>query len=126
LERAEGVVFKRIDAPYTAGRPASNGDVLKFKFYATATLSVIAVNGKRSVQLGASTAHGWEFVGNVTIPANQSIPEALDLVEVRYLYRYPNGSLFQPTYLGRRSDKDVADGLAALKLKPTISDPEEQ
>jgi bifunctional non-homologous end joining protein LigD len=122
-ERAEGVVFKRLDAPYTPGRPASNGDVLKFKFYAApATLGVIAVNDKRSVQLGAWTIRGWHFVGNVTIPPNQEIPKPLSMVEIRYLYRYPEGSLFQPTYLGPRDDKDVPDDLATLKLKSSTPD----
>lgn len=123
-ERAEGVVFKRLDAAYTPGRPASNGDALKFKFYATATLGVVAVNDKRSVQLGAWTVRGWQFVGNVTIPPNHEIPKPLALVEVRYLYRYPEGALFQPTYLGSRSDKDVPDDLATLKLKPLAGDDE--
>ena len=45
-------------------------------------------------------------VGNVTIPANCEIPQKGDLVEVRYLYAYKGGSLYQPTYLGKRSDVD--------------------
>jgi bifunctional non-homologous end joining protein LigD len=116
-EKAEGIVFKRFNARYVAGRPASKGDHLKFKFYATATLGIVAVNDKRSVQLGAWTPRGWEFVGNVTIPVNQEIPKPLDLVEVRYLYRYPDGSLFQPIYLGPRTDSDIPDALSTLKLK---------
>jgi bifunctional non-homologous end joining protein LigD len=99
--------------------------VLKFKFYATATLGVIAVNDKRSVQLGAWTIRGWQFVGNVTIPTNQEIPEPLALVEIRYPYRYADGSLYQPTYLGLRVDKNIPDDLASLKLKSTSSNQEE-
>jgi bifunctional non-homologous end joining protein LigD len=124
-QRAEGVVFKRYDAAYTAGCPASNGDVLKFKFYATATLGVIAANAKRSVQLGAWTIRGWQFVGNVTIPPNQEIPKPLALVEVRYLYRYPDGALYQPTYLGLRRDKDIPDDITTLKVKAASSDADE-
>jgi bifunctional non-homologous end joining protein LigD len=123
-DKAEGVVFKRLDAGYTVGRPAAGGDALKFKFYATATFGVIAVNDKRSVQLGAASPRGWQFVGNVTIPANQEIPAPLSLVEVRYLYRYPEGSLYQPTYLGPRADKDIPDDLATLKIKPTPGEQE--
>jgi bifunctional non-homologous end joining protein LigD len=111
---------------YVAGRPASKGDHLKFKFYATATLGIIAVNDKRSVQLGAWTPRGWQFVGSVTIPANQEIPKPLALAEVRYLYRYPDGSLYQPTYLIPRADKDTPDAVTTLKLKPATADDEGQ
>jgi bifunctional non-homologous end joining protein LigD len=123
-EKAEGVVFKRLVGSYAAGRPACKGDHLKFKFCATATLRVMTVNGKRSVQLGAWTSQHWEFVGNVTIPANHAIPKTGDLVEVRYLYRFPGGSLFQPIYLGSRADKDVPDHLSTLKSKPLGADDE--
>jgi len=34
-EKREGAVFKRLDAPYAPGRPASGGSALKHKFYAT-------------------------------------------------------------------------------------------
>lgn len=124
VEKAEGVVFKRLAATYAAGRPAGKGDHLKFKFYATATLGVMTVNGKRSVQLGAWTSQHWEFVGNVTIPANHAIPQTGDLVEVKYLYRFPGGSLYQPIYLGLRTDKDIPDRLSTLKSKPLAVDDE--
>ena len=39
-ERKEGVVFKRLDAPYTPGRPNSGGNQLKHKFYATCSAVV--------------------------------------------------------------------------------------
>ena len=48
---AEGVVFKHIDAPYTAGRPASGGSQLKYKFCETASFIVGKANAKRSVSL---------------------------------------------------------------------------
>jgi hypothetical protein len=34
-ENREGIVFKRLDAPYTPGKPNSGGPQLKFKFVAT-------------------------------------------------------------------------------------------
>lgn len=101
----EGVVIKRIEAPYTAGRPNSGGDQLKFKFYETCSVIVEAPNaGKRSIAVYALEGTNPVALGNVTIPANQDIPEAGDIIEVRYLYAYKGGSLFQPTYLGRRED----------------------
>src|SRR5205814_1659193 len=38
--KAEGVVFKQLNAPYTPGRPASGGSQFKFKFCETATFIV--------------------------------------------------------------------------------------
>jgi len=45
----EGIVFKKPSAPYTAGRPNSGGNQMKFKFYATASVIVTSHNQKRSV-----------------------------------------------------------------------------
>jgi hypothetical protein len=39
------------------------------------------------------------------------------LVEVRYLYAYPGGSLYQPVYLGERNDVDTADSVKSFKFK---------
>lgn len=102
---AEGVVFKRKDSLYTPGRPASGGDHLKYKF--TATCSVIAGKqntGKRSVEMWLYDGDDVENVGNVTIYPNQEIPQQGDIIEVRYLYAFPGGSLFQPVFLGVRDD----------------------
>ena len=121
-QNAEGVVFKIITAKYVAGRPASGGNQLKYKFVATVTCKVASRNGtKRSVALelkdGAS-------IGNVTIPANFEIPNAGDLVEVRYLYGYKGGSLYQPVYLGVRDDIEQPDAAESLKFKPEGIDEE--
>lgn len=102
---AEGVVFKRHDAPYTPGRPHRGGDQVKFKF--TATCSVIATmgrTGKRSIALELVDGHQGRHIGNVTVPANQDIPRPGQIVEIRYLYAYPDGALFQPVLLGVRND----------------------
>lgn len=112
-EEAEGVVFKRLGSPYSVGRPASGGNFLKFKFYATCSCRVSKVNHKRSVSLEMACGTA---VGNVTIPANHDIPSAGTVVEVRYLYAYEGGSLYQPTYLGVRDDVDP-DALDSLKFK---------
>ena len=91
--------------PYTPGRPASGGDQLKLKFTATASCIVAKVNGtKRSVALALLDGGKRVAVGNVTIPPSQPIPKAGSVVEVRYLYAYPGGSLFQPVCLGQRDD----------------------
>ena len=104
-DNAEGAVFKQIGAPYSPGRPNSGGSQFKFKFVETASVMVAAINAKRSVQMAV-----WENAklvpcGNVTIPADQPIPQVGDISEVRYLYALRgSGSLFQPVYLGVRDD----------------------
>lgn len=125
-ENREGVVFKRHDAPYKAGRPSSGGDQLKFKFYATASCLVVEGRaGKRSVALELVDGAKKVSVGNVTVPANQAVPKAGQIVEVRYLYAYPGGSLFQPTLLGVRDDIDAsACTTKQLKYKATDTDEE--
>lgn len=108
-QKAEGIVFKQLSAPYTPGRPNSGGSQLKHKFVATLSAVVAKVNVQRSVQLRLLNHEGWQVVGNVSIPVNHSIPGVGAIVEVRYLYAYPDGSLFQPVYLGERSDLGVEE-----------------
>ena len=104
-EHREGVVFKHMMGPYTAGRPASGGMQLKHKFCETASFIVTKPNAKRSVSL--ILFHGEKVVsaGNVTIPPNQDIPAPGTVVECRYLYAFrESGSIYQPVYLGPRED----------------------
>ena len=104
-ENAEGVVFKRIGAPYSPGRPNSGGDQFKFKFVETASVIVNAINAKRSVAIAVWENGTLVSAGNVTVPADQLIPQVGDVIEARYLYAMPgSGSLFQPVYLGARDD----------------------
>lgn len=109
-ENKEGIVFKKKFSPYTAGRPASGGNALKFKFQNTATFVVKDhTKGKRSVGLEMTSPDGWQFMGKVTIPPNHDIPNVGELVEVQYLYCYKNGCVFQPVYKGKRTDSDLTD-----------------
>jgi bifunctional non-homologous end joining protein LigD len=118
-EKKEGVVFKRLDAPYTPGRPNSGGNQLKHKFYATLSAVVGGINDKRSVELRLLNGQGWIPVGNVTIPANQVVPKVGDILEVRYLYCFrESNALYQPTFLGRRDDLQPHDCvMSQLKYK---------
>lgn len=115
----EGVVFKRHDAHYKAGRPASGGSQLKHKFYATCSAIVSqGRDGKRSVALELLDGARRVPVGNVTILPNFDMPKVDDVVEVRYLYAYEGGSLYQPIYLGKRDDVGVeACVMGQLKYK---------
>ena len=118
-ENAEGVVFKKHDSKYQAGRPNSGGNQVKFKFYDTVSVIVQKINDKRSVGM-ALLENGKEvFVGNVTISVNKEIPKKGDIIEVRYLYAYKGGSLYQPTFLNVRTDIDKEECmLSQLKYKP--------
>lgn len=120
----EGAVFKAVSAHYAPGRPASGGDQVKWKLTESATLTAgKPTTGKRSVTVHAACGSP---LGKVTIPANHSVPAEGTLVEVGYLYRMPgeSGALFQPVYKGERGDKQEADTLASLKVKPADVKPQ--
>ena len=120
-QKAEGIVFKNLLSLYTPGRPSTGfGDWMKFKFYATLSAIVMALNtGKRSVKLKLHDGnYGFTDIGNVTIPPNHEIPAVGSVVEVRYLYATAAGILYQPVYLGRRTDLYSDDCLISqLKYK---------
>jgi len=122
-DKAEGVVFKKLDAIYKPGRPNSGGDQLKFKFKDTASCIVLANNaGKSSIAVGVLDEKGEIVnVGNSTVYANQNVPNVGDIVEIEYLYYFPGGSLFQPVLKGIRVDVDREECLLSkLKTKQTI------
>jgi predicted DNA-binding WGR domain protein len=121
--KAEGVVFKQLDAPYTPGRPASGGPQLKFKFCETASFIVNHINAKRSVSLMLLDGDKTVPVGNVTIPPNEKIPVMGATIECRYLYCFRGGSIFQPVYLGERDDIPSQEcTLSQLKYKPDLDE----
>lgn len=117
-EKAEGIVFKRIDATYSAGRPNSGGNQIKCKFYATASCIVNSVSEvKSSISvLVFDEKQNPVVVGNVTVYPNMPTPVVGDVVEVKYLYFYPGGSLYQSVLLGIRNDVDHDECLLS-KLK---------
>lgn len=116
----EGLVLKRLSAPYTAGRPATGGDQLKHKFCETLSAVVAGHNRQRSVEIRLFSELGWVTAGNVTIPPNHDVPAVGTVVEVRYLYAFPeSGVLYQPVYLGPREDVTPGECVTAqLKFKP--------
>jgi len=118
-ENREGIVFKRLDAPYTPGKPNRGGPQLKFKFVATASVVVARINVQRSVEVSLFNGRSLVSCGNVTLPANHQIPSVGDVVEVRYLYAYRDSlALYQPVYLGLRDDVEPGECLVSqLKFK---------
>jgi bifunctional non-homologous end joining protein LigD len=115
----EGVVFRNGGSHYTPGRPSSGGDCIKYKFYASATCIVESIHPtKRSIGLGLWDNNSFEKVGNCTIPPNYKMPRLNNLVEIKYLYAYRGGSLYQPQYKGVRNDLDqTAATTTQLKYK---------
>jgi len=119
-ENREGIVFKQAFSTYSPGRPASLGPMLKHKFVASATCIVSGHTvGKRSVELFMhKDLMKTVAVGKVTIPPNFDVPPVGAYVEVRYLYAYKGGSLYQPVYLGQRVDQGKEDCMISqLKYK---------
>ncbi|MEI7535099.1 MAG: DNA ligase, partial [Verrucomicrobiae bacterium] len=118
-ENREGIVFKRLDAPYVPGRPNSGGPQLKFKFVTTLSAVVAKINVQRSVELGLFNGRSLVSCGNITIPANHEIPTVGTVVDARYLYAAEDsGVLYQPVYLGPRDDVDPGECLVSqLKFK---------
>jgi len=117
-ERAEGVVFKNMNATYTPGRPASGGDQFKCKFYDEASCMVASVSDvKSSIGLSVLDASGEPvLVGNATVYPNSPKVEVGDIVEIKYLYYNEGGSLYQPVLKEVRDDVD-ADECTLAKLK---------
>lgn len=115
----EGVVMKHIGAPYEHGRPNTGGPALKHKFYATLSAVVIGLNQKRSVEIGLLSQEGWVSAGNVTVPPSYGWPKVGDVIEIRYLYAFPeSGAVYQPVYLGLRADVEASEcRVGQLKFK---------
>lgn len=110
-ENKEGIVFKLNDAAYKSGRPASGGNALKFKFKKSCTCIVKNITkGKCSIGLEVMDGDKKVYIGKVTVPPNKQMPNINDLVEVEYLYAFPNGGcLFQPVLKEIRFDSDLTD-----------------
>src|SRR5205814_886060 len=121
----EGVVFKRHDAPYRAGRPASGGPWLKHKFTTSGSFIVSTINEKRSVGLEVSDGKERVQVGNVTVPVNKKVPKLGEIIEVRYLYAFKGGGLFQPVFLYVRDDLEAKDCVLG-QLKYKVDDTDEE
>lgn len=108
---AEGFVLRHADSTYEPGRPGSGGEALKVKYWDDVTCMVgPGREGKRSVGIELLDGDGdWVNVGNVTVPANQKMPEIGSLVDVKYLYAYEGGAIYQPTLKGLRTDVDQSE-----------------
>ncbi len=99
---AEGAVFKQAAAPYSAGRPNSGGPALKLKFKATCSVRVHAIGTKGKASVDVELADGRHVASVSTI--GRPVPAGGSVIDVEYLYAYPNGGLVQPVYKSIRTD----------------------
>ena len=99
----EGIVLKPISAPYRTGRQA---DHFKFKFTAVSSFLVIKLNDKQSVAIGVFDDAGKLLnCGDVKIRNSRfKLAEGM-IIDVRYLYVFPNSSrVYQPRMISIRDD----------------------
>ncbi|MFK5951034.1 MAG: hypothetical protein QM500_19955 [Methylococcales bacterium] len=113
----EGIVFKRVDEIYNAGK---GGDQYKFKFFDEVSVIVTSISKtKRSVGISVVDGNKYLPIGNVTIPSNKDIPTIQDVIEVKYLHCFVGGSLYMPSYLKPRNDVNHSEcQINRIKFKP--------
>lgn len=124
--RKEGVVFKKLNAPYEAGRRPSleKAIAVKIKFYAEIAVEVLRWNkDKSSVEVAALDAGRLVSVGNVTVHDRYvSQIEVGMVIRVKYLYATDAAKLYQanldPTDDGSViADQVAADPISRLKFE---------
>jgi bifunctional non-homologous end joining protein LigD len=108
----EGIVFKKLDAPYSGGR---GRDQWKYKFYNEASCIVVEGRvGKKSIGLELINEIGERvFVGFCT--CNKSAPVG-SVVEIKYLYAFRGGCLYQPEFKMIRDDVNTLE-CTTIQLK---------
>lgn len=102
---AEGVVCKRVSAPYKGRRDQA---WRKVKFMSTCEVIVVGVrdDGKDSAKLALVDADGMLVeVGRVSLIGREEVAPG-DVIEVRFLYATDDNRLYQPVMVRRRTDKD--------------------
>jgi bifunctional non-homologous end joining protein LigD len=123
-EKREGVIFKLLDEPYTAGK---TGSMLKLKLVDELSAKVVEGRpGKNSIGLELLDDNGsWQFMGYCTVSSAQMkmIVEkrfyANIVAEIRYLYCLKGGHLYQPCFKGIRDDIDLKECvMSQVKYKP--------
>lgn len=111
----EGIVFKKLAALFTPGK---GDDQFKFKFYAEASVIVVAGRpGKNSIGMELYGPNGREFVGFCTCTLHP-LPTINSVAEIKYLYAHKGGCLTQPSFKELRDDVALEEcTLSQLKYK---------
>lgn len=116
-DRKEGVVFKKLDAPYEAGRRQNLAKAIavKVKFYAEIAVEVLKWNrDKSSVEVAALDGGRLVSVGNVTVHDRYvgQISQGT-VIRVKYLYATEASQLYQANLDPTDDGSVVADQVAA-------------
>ncbi len=116
-QNAEGIVFKRTNAPYVSGRPASGGPQLKHKFVKTADV-FLTENAGNAYRMATMNGKKAKTVGKVFAGTTSSSRKKIDallsagetpVAEVKYLYATKDKKLYQPVFVRLRDDKAPED-----------------
>jgi bifunctional non-homologous end joining protein LigD len=110
----EGIVFKRLSATYSSGK---NTDAFKLKFYAECSVIIVAGRpNKASIGMELINDQGQrEFVGYCSCNRR---PPINSIGEIKYLYAYRGGCLYQPAFKELRDDIDISEcTISQLKFK---------
>lgn len=112
----EGIVYKRLDAPFEPGVRVKHQ--LKLKFVKTADCVVLELGrGANNAVLGMWTDEAMVEVGSASMIGKDPEIQVGSVVEVKYLYATKDLVLYQPRITRLRHDKDQADCLRA-QLSP--------
>jgi len=104
-EGKEGIVFKKCNALWSEGRPETGGDMVKCKFWASLSAIVSEeVTGKASFSSYVLDPSGERVDLGRCSALGKVMPQAGDIVEIKYLYAYRGGKLVQQVLLGIRDD----------------------
>ena len=112
----EGIVFRRLSAHYISGR---GDDQFKFKFYASASVLVVEGRpGKASIGMELRDENGNRVHVGFCTCVLHPLPAVGSIAEIKYLYAYRGGCLFQSSFKELRDDVRLEDcALSQLKYK---------
>jgi ATP-dependent DNA ligase len=105
----EGVIARKLTAPYRPGTRSTNMVKLKFIHDADLVVMSIGFEGRDNVVLGAYTPEGKLIeVGRASAHGKGAFAED-DVVVVRYNYMSRDGRLVGPRIIRRRTDKPATE-----------------
>ena len=101
----EGIVFKKLSGIF---KPGKGDEQFKFKFYAECSVIVaLGRPGKASIGMELLDVNGnREFVGYCSCNRN---PPIGSIAEIKYLYAYHGGCLYQSSFKELRDDVDISE-----------------
>lgn len=114
---AEGIVFKRLDAPYESNVRAKHQ--LKWKFVKEADCVVLELgrDGANNAVLGLWDGDQMREVGKTSMIGKDPTITIGSVVEVHFLYATEALTLYQPRIVRHRHDKESSDCLLQ-QLRP--------